>query len=72
MSAVEVVQTELLSEGVEVIIDFALDAVRDIVNEADEGIVAVRGGGVEDILTETRGVELSILSVCAIAKIALW
>ena len=46
MRAVEVVQTERLGNGVEVIVDFALDAVRDVVDEADEWVVAVRGSGV--------------------------
>lgn len=58
VGGVEVVQAEVLGEGVEGVVDFFLDGVGDVVEEGDDGVGGFGGGGVEEVLGDARGVEL--------------
>lgn len=58
VGGVEVVQAEVLGEGVDGVVDFLLHRVGDVVEEGDDGVGGFGGGGVEDVLADARGVEL--------------
>lgn len=55
---VEVMKSELLGEGVQVIVNVAFDGVREVVQEGCEYIAAAAARGVQDILANAGGVEL--------------
>jgi hypothetical protein len=45
------------------VVDFFLDRVGDVVEEGDDGVGGLGGGGVEEVAADARGVELEDASI---------
>jgi len=64
MRAIEIMQAEVFGKGTQIIRNVALDTVRNIVDEVEEGVA--RGfGGVEEGFADAGGVKLRMPSMAA-------